>query len=78
MQLLKFASERWKLETNNHSQPRLAAYVGGGVQRERDIFGSNVKKHTKAISPASGLQKVLMKEQGGQAAFAVWFSLGCC
>lgn len=48
------------------------------MRRERDTFGSNAKKHTKAISPASGLQKVLLKEQGGQATLAVWFSQDCC
>lgn len=75
MQLLKFASEWWKLENNNHSQPRPAAYVGGGLQRETHTFGSNAKKHDKAVSSVSGLQKVLTKEQV-QAAFVVWFLTG--
>lgn len=78
MQLREFASKRWKLESKNHSQPRPAAYVRQeGLHRERNTFGSNVQKHTKAIFPASGLQKLLMKEQGGQPALEVWFSQGC-
>lgn len=73
VQLLKFTSGRWKLENNNHS---LAAYVGQGMQTERDAFGFNARKHDKAVSPVSGLEKVLMKEQRGQVVLEVWFSLG--
>lgn len=77
VQLLKFASGRWKLENNNHSAQNGCLYGTGDVERERDAFGFNAKKHDKAISLVSGLEKVLMKEQRGKVMLEVWFSLGC-